>query len=66
MKGVSPSDYAVIADNVTEIREGPQNYAWGGSRAILEKSKKGAAPFSTFEDKTCLQMSRKGQPLFRC
>jgi hypothetical protein len=34
MKRVSPADYAVIADNVTEIREGPQNYAWGGSRAI--------------------------------
>jgi hypothetical protein len=34
MKRVSPSDYAVVADNVTEIREGPQNYAWGGSRAI--------------------------------
>jgi hypothetical protein len=34
MKRVSPSDYAVIAGNVAEIREGPQNYAWGGSRAI--------------------------------
>ena len=34
MKRVSPSDYAIVADNVTVIREGPQNYAWGGSRSI--------------------------------
>jgi hypothetical protein len=34
MRAVAPEDYAVVAGNLTEIREGPQNYAWGGSRAV--------------------------------
>lgn len=34
MQRIAPEDYAIIADNLTEIREGPQNYAWGGSRTV--------------------------------
>jgi hypothetical protein len=34
MKSESPADYAIVANSLTEIREGPQNYAWGGSRSV--------------------------------
>ena len=30
----SPAEYQLVAESVTEIKEGPSNYAWGGSRSI--------------------------------
>jgi hypothetical protein len=42
MRRESPADYTAVATYVTEIREGPQNWAWGGSSVIQISSSSAA------------------------
>jgi hypothetical protein len=34
MRATAPADFEVVRTHVTEIREGPRNWSWGGSRVI--------------------------------